>query len=124
MLLLALLGCGTNESQPIPIDCPQSASLRQVSYVAGKVPLPERSPADFVKFGCDITQHDDEGAERWPLWVFVDLRDISPDKSSDNTCAQNHSWCDLYSIQATRTKALKDCDSWMKALKKAFRKAK
>ena len=91
---------------------------------APKIPLPDRAPADFVKFGCDITEHNDEGSDRWPLWVFVDLRDVKPDKSADNTCSQNHSWCDQYSIEPTRSKALKDCDNWMKELKKAFKKAK
>lgn len=87
-----------------------------------KVPLPSANPVDIWRTGCAIEEHHDEGADRWPLTVWVDVRGVKP--SSDCEITPKHSWCSQYSIQDSRAKALKDCDNWLKQLKKAFKRSK
>lgn len=92
-----------------------------------KIPVPNRAPKDFLFYGCDI-RHTAQG-DRWPLWLFVDIRDLPPQVPDPDIqdwektlCQYRHSWCDLHSMYSSRKKAMKDCDKWMDGVKKLLSK--
>jgi len=87
-------------------------------------PLPDRPPADFMRFGCIIGQSLDHGQpiDRWPLQLWIEIRGLAPQPDPENSdpqaCDKWHSWCRLYSMESSEEKAHKDCRKWLAKLKK------
>ena len=82
-------------------------------------PIP-KNPQDWVRDGCAIEEHSDEGAKRWPLVIWVDILNVPPDPYCEST--PKHSWCDQYSIRDSLEGAQKDCAKFLKDMRKELKK--
>ena len=118
LLLLGLIGCIRLNERPLPLGgasqfAPENKDNREVPPPTSTKPWDRLKPALVSKFGCQIYEAD----HMWFVDVWADRKGLDEE---GKPLPQYKLWL---SVRGSRSKAMQDCDKWMKEATKRIAEA-